>query len=305
MKSATVVPVLVIFLCLLSSASATTFLTVDFPDAIYTTLNGGPNSHGEAVGTYIDTAKKTHGFLLTREGEFKTIDFPGAPQTALNGSINDEGDIVGQYTDANQITHGFLLRKETFSTIDYPGATFTSLGSINSSREIIGTYCIGAQCGAFTYTDGKFNQVTISNGSVSWGGTVSSDGTLFVSCVIGGKTHGCLIDKGNTAVVDYPGALGTSAGAADSANDLVGAWTDAKFQTHGFIEEHGVFTSFDPPGSTFTYASGLGENGVVIGQFYDAHRKSHGFIMLPDLHEHQSFSERREAPDSTSSHQSE
>ena len=305
MKSATIVPVLVIFLCLLSSASATTFLTVDFPGSIYTTLNGGPNSKGEAVGTYIDTAKKSHGFLLTREGEFRTIDFPGASQTALNGAINDEGDIVGQYTDANLITHGFVLRGGTFSSLDYPGATFTSLGSINQSGEIIGTYCISAQCGVFTYSNGKINLVTISNGVLSWGGTVSPSGVLFVSCVINGKTHGCLIDKGKTTVCDYPGALGTSAGAADSVNDLVGAWTDAKFQTHGFIERNGVFTSFDPPGSTFTYASGLGENGVVIGQYYDTHGTSHGFIMLPNLHQHEFFSERRDSPDSAPSHQSE
>ncbi|HLK46602.1 MAG TPA: hypothetical protein VKT49_00630 [Bryobacteraceae bacterium] len=305
MKSATVVPVLVILLCFLASASPATFVTIDFPGAIYTTLNGGPNPSGDAVGTYIDAAKKSHGFLFSHDGEFKTIDFPGAAQTALNGSINAEGDIVGQYTDNSQVTHGFLLAGGTFTTIDYPGATFTSLGGINPRREIVGTYCLGSQCGVFTYNEGKFDPVTISNGVLSWGVAVNPSGTLFVSCVINGKTHACVIDRGQTTMVDYPGALGTSAGAEDAANDLAGAWTDAQFHTHGFMERRGVFTSFDPPGSTFTYASGIREDGTVIGQYYDSAGKSHGFIMSLPLPRRRAFDERLNIPEPGFGEQSE
>jgi len=272
---------LLVFSSFGSSASPAQYFTVDFPGATYTTLNGGPNPSGEVVGTYVDKANVSHGFLLQHDGTFKTIDFPGAAQTALNGWIDSEGDIVGQYTDAQKTTHGFLLEQGNFQTIDYPGSTFTSLGGINSKREIIGTYCIATQCGVFTYNNGNFQLVTIAGGTLTFGASVNTSGTLVASCMIGARNHICLIDKGKTTVVDYPTALGTSPGAMGDRNELVGAWTDAQNHTHGFLRKQGVFTCLDPPGSTFTYASGISADGVVIGQFLDANGKSHGFVVRP------------------------
>lgn len=50
-----------------------------------------------------------------------TIDVPGAAGTAVR-KINSAGQMVGEYSDSS--THGFLLSAGTFTTIDFPGATF-------------------------------------------------------------------------------------------------------------------------------------------------------------------------------------
>ena len=50
----------------LSIASAQTYTSVDFPGAIATTLNGGPNPQGTSVGTETDAAGVIHGFTLSR-----------------------------------------------------------------------------------------------------------------------------------------------------------------------------------------------------------------------------------------------
>lgn len=44
----------------LSLALAQTYTTVDFPGAIATTLNGGPNPEGTNIGTYTDTSNVIH-----------------------------------------------------------------------------------------------------------------------------------------------------------------------------------------------------------------------------------------------------
>lgn len=43
-----------------SIAWAQSYTTVDFPGAIATTLNGGPNPEGTDIGSYTDTSGITH-----------------------------------------------------------------------------------------------------------------------------------------------------------------------------------------------------------------------------------------------------
>ena len=67
--------------------------------------------HGEVVGSYLDAAGMTHGFLSqTRPSmpSFKTIDDPlGIGNTIING-VNDKSQLVGFYTNTAKNTIGFL-----------------------------------------------------------------------------------------------------------------------------------------------------------------------------------------------------
>jgi len=97
-----------------------TFSTIDFPGGTFTVALD-ISSSGEIVGSYND-AKGTHGFLLSRSGQFMAIDIPGANFTRA-AAINRRGDIVGTYrlpTDPMTGRHGFLLSKGAFTTIDPP-----------------------------------------------------------------------------------------------------------------------------------------------------------------------------------------
>ena len=118
-----------------SIASAQTYLSIDFPGATTTILDGGPNPEGTSVGTYVDTAGVTHGFLLTREGIFTSFNVPGSTSTTPN-LIDPQGTIVGSYLDASNVSHGFILHGGTFTTVDFPGAAGTVLTGIGPSGEM-------------------------------------------------------------------------------------------------------------------------------------------------------------------------
>jgi hypothetical protein len=64
----------------------------------------------QAVGSYTDGKKATHGFVYDwRTRVFRQIDAPGATSTVVNG-LNRLGWLVGFYTDAKGNTIGFLAR---------------------------------------------------------------------------------------------------------------------------------------------------------------------------------------------------
>jgi hypothetical protein len=89
-------------ICTIGAAFATSsiawgqsYTTVDFPGAIFTALDGGPNPEGTTVGTYTDTSTVFHGFAL-KNGIFTSFDPPGSLVT-VPFWISPQGVIVGQY----------------------------------------------------------------------------------------------------------------------------------------------------------------------------------------------------------------
>lgn len=96
------------------------FTTYALPNGKSVSLdNGGINSHGDMVGTYCNAGfpcllgpTGTHGFLLSRNGEFGTVDYPNATASSAIG-INARGDIVGGWVDAGGVSRGFVLRSRS------------------------------------------------------------------------------------------------------------------------------------------------------------------------------------------------
>ncbi len=83
--------------------------TIDFHGATATQILG-VNNLGEAVGTYTDRKKVTHGFTYnTHTGAFAKVDAPGSTATVVNG-VNRLGWLVGFYTAANGDTIGFVAQ---------------------------------------------------------------------------------------------------------------------------------------------------------------------------------------------------
>ena len=95
----------------LSIAWAQTYTTIDYPGATATTLNGGPDPQGTAVGSWTDTGGVTHGFTLTKKGVFTSFDPPGSTLTTPN-FISPQKIIVGGYNDSGNVAHGFILDGE-------------------------------------------------------------------------------------------------------------------------------------------------------------------------------------------------
>lgn len=73
------------------------------------------------------------------------MNIPGHLQTAPRG-INDRGVIVGQYDDGPitgpSSTHGFVFRFGQFSTVDFPGVSFTGVFGINYLGTLVGNMSI-------------------------------------------------------------------------------------------------------------------------------------------------------------------
>ena len=108
-----------------SIAWAQTYTTVDYPGAVATTLNGGPDPQGTSVGSWTDAAGVTHGFTLTKKGVFTSFDPPGSTLTTPN-FISPQGTIVGAYNDAGSVSHGFILTGGKYTTLDFAGAAGTT-----------------------------------------------------------------------------------------------------------------------------------------------------------------------------------
>jgi uncharacterized membrane protein len=234
-------------LCLVSSglSAEQRFTAIDFPGTSGVTAAFGINDRGDIVGNY--GPGDAHGFLLSK-GKFTTIDFPGASATAARG-INSEGDIVGLYCLQGLVPtlcngtglHGFLLSKGAFTTIDVPGAAYTTADGINPEGDIVGDYATTVgECGA----------------------------------VPGPGCHGFLLSKGTFTTIDVPGALGTTARGINPEGDIVGFYlNDTGF--HGFLFSSGVFATIDAPGATlFSTAFSINPEGSIVGS-----RNNDGYLL--------------------------
>ena len=114
-----------------------------------------------------------------------------------------------------------------FTTIDIPGAVFTSGRGINNDGEIAGSYRMpGSPRQAMLLKGGKFIPLAPPAADTSFSEATNIN------------------DRG----------------------DVTGQWADANGFFHGFLlRKEGGLTSLDVPGATDTYALGINDSGLVVG----------------------------------------
>jgi probable HAF family extracellular repeat protein len=142
-----------------------TFTTIDGPDA-EETFAFGINARGDIVGGF-ETEEGDFAFVL-KDGALEIVEVPveGAETPAAN-SINARGDIVGRYVDALSANHGFLLKRndhdddDGFTSIDFPGAAFTTAVGVNNRRQIVGSYVIGVTRHGFLFSRGTYSSIDV------------------------------------------------------------------------------------------------------------------------------------------------
>jgi probable HAF family extracellular repeat protein len=279
--------------------AADTFIPFDYPGATFTRASG-INADGAAVGSYVDSAGKTHGFLL-RGGSFTTIDYPGAVASAALG-INSQGDIVGQYTaDTSGDTaaiHGFLLQGGNFTSLTYPGRLGMIAQRINDAGQITGCdhdHDMTGSMHGFLYKDGNWSELSMG---MSMGTGLLPDASLEVGFVTTDQTRFYLMSAGNTVFFDFPFAGGSAAWDINPSGEIVGQYADAAKVTHGFLL---IPSAFDPtlgftpvagaspsfqfitvdyPGATYTQAVGINASGHIVGSYRDSAGKQHAFLLM-------------------------
>jgi hypothetical protein len=98
---------------------------------------GGLNDAGQMSGTLGVNAGGAVGYRY-QAGTYGLLSYPAGGNTYGSG-LNGQGQVVGTYQGQDGSPHGFFYSDtDGYSTIDYPGARFTSLLSINSNGEILG-----------------------------------------------------------------------------------------------------------------------------------------------------------------------
>jgi len=256
--------------------------TIDFPNATATSITG-ISDRGDIVGSYTDSNKKTHGFLLS-DGVFTTIDVREAGNTMARG-INARGDIVGSYqiippTKLGGDIHGFLLRDGALTTFTHPDHLNTIPQRISAKGVIVGCYhdadTMGSMHGMQLTAEG-FSAIDVpasmNNGTSPGGKRIAGMYTDMMN-----HTHGYLIKRGVFNPFDVPGSVFTAAWDMNPSGEIVGVYTDAANITHGFLRAGEDYRSIDFPGATRTRAFGINAHGDVVGTYMDAANRVHGFL---------------------------
>src|ERR1035437_2537612 len=136
---------------------------------------------------------------------------------------------------------GGLAIGQSFTAIDYPGASQTLATGINKGGDIVGTYVAAGVTHGFLLSAGKFTSIDYPGAT-----STSPNGINSQDDVVGGYNdtgggHGFLLSKGKFTSLDYPGA-GTGPLAITSAGDIVGMLTPPGKPMEGFLLNAGVWT---------------------------------------------------------------
>jgi hypothetical protein len=267
--------------CMSISGSVTTaaferpyaYFSIHHPDALATTASG-INARGDIVGSYVDGAGVSHGFVL-RDGAFTTIDVPGAAGTDARG-INPAGDIVGGYwlpgePPAN--IHGYLLRRDgRLEYIDYPGETNTIPQRLLPDGTILGCYH-GSDTTMSMF--GMWMRGT-DFGAIEQDGSMHNGATPDLSVIAGLYTDmmepapraswGYVIENGVFTRFRVPGSNLTAVWDVGPGGALVGVYRVGS-RTRGFLLEDGEYTTIEYPEATITRAFGINAGGNIVGAY--------------------------------------
>mgnify|MGYP001595803669 CR=1 FL=1 len=235
------------------------FSTIDFPGDLRSTIATAISPTGDIVGQYqlkSEPANMTHGYLLTKKGEWKPVDYPaGGPLMTGPFRILPDGTIIGcVHTDPLPGgMHGFSMGTQGLSLFDQPSSMH--MGATPDGKTFVGYY-------------------TATN-------TTGGYGT-------GAITRGYVLDKGRFIPFDAPNSKLTQAMDVNSARVVAGLYTDLAGKIHGFMVEarnsvvaDWQFTTIDYPGATLTRVFGIDDGGNIVGIYIDAAGKTHGFLANP------------------------
>ncbi len=309
-------------LLLLSASGAAQsfdFVSLDVEGAKQTVYNGiGPG--GDIVGTYVDEAGKSHGFLL-RRGKFTTIDVPdslvgiddnGTLPTSANG-INSAGEIVGNYiaplssapvdspsycpaAGSPACTKGFLYSHGHFSTVLFPGHPGAIPQRITPDGDIYGClHDTDLMMSMFGAVWTRFGDISLKAGGgelanpsqsvpISMNNGATPDGHMIVGLYndMNAHRHGFVVQDGVFQSYDVPGSTLTAIWDVNPGQEFVGTYVDGAGHRHGFLQlsDAPLPITVDYPGAAATIVEGINAGGAMVGQ-YTASGHVHGFLAVP------------------------
>lgn len=246
-------------------------------ETAHQSVANGINPGGDIVGAYVDSAGKSHGFLL-RDGQYTTIAVPGelagvsgTLPTSANG-INPAGDIVGNY------------RVPVNETVGVDSPAYCPADPKKSAACLKG----------FLYRHGKYSTVLFPGHPGAIPQRISPDGDIY-GCLhdydLGMSMFGAIWGRaGNFSLMTGGGELADNSmmepmsmnnGATPDGHTIAGLFTENKHQ-HGFLVQDGAWAQYDVPNSTATTIWDMAPGGAFIGFYLDGTGHRFGFLQLPD-----------------------
>jgi hypothetical protein len=151
-----------------------TFTTVDSPGTSFNQLLG-INNKGEAAGysapnvagatfqtPYVYDNGKFNYLTSFLPAAFSANNFGGGLNDSQATDINNLGEVSGFYmTDNGADSFGFLLNGTKFTSLQYPGSTFTQALGVNNNGDVVGFYINSTTGGmdGFLYDDGTYESL--------------------------------------------------------------------------------------------------------------------------------------------------
>jgi len=269
------------------AATITVLETFDFPGAGNNTLPQKINDHMTIVGSVIDSAGVTKGFLRFRSGNFSDAFVePNDTGNLTNGrSVNNAKVVVGEYLNGTDGTlHGYRRLHLTFKEYDVTDAVSTIPLGINNVGDFVGSVVLsdGTQS-AFLSLSGNVTMFNITDATATLAYSLNSSQQAVGYYVdAAGVTHGYLRASDGTLTfpIDPAGSTGTILFGNNDLNWVVGRYTDSSGVTHGlFFRTPNDIMTFDFPGAAgFTSLNGINQNGYVSGRYLDSAGIAHGFV---------------------------
>jgi uncharacterized membrane protein len=174
---------------------------------------------------------------------------------------------------------------QTYTTLDFPGATATLLGGGPDPRgTIVGQETTAGVSHGFTYRAGVFRVFDPPGSTLTLPNFIAEDGT------IGGQyldasnvTHGFILYRGHYITFNVPGAAGTGLSGLNPEGEMTGftCLKDPTCETAPYksfiVSRQGVITQFNPPDSASSFAAAVNPRGEVVGTYTDSSGVSHGY----------------------------
>jgi hypothetical protein len=132
------------------------------------------------------------------------------------------------------VTPNALAGPDTFTTIDFPGASTTRVSGINPQGDIVGQYNSAGVTHGFLLSGDTFTTIDFPGASLTTARDINPQGDIVGEYISAGVTHGFLLSGNTFTTIDFPGASLTQPFEINPRGEIVGQYISGGV-THGFL----------------------------------------------------------------------
>jgi hypothetical protein len=165
----------------------------------------------------------------------------------------------------------------TITTLDYPGAYFTTCAQGISGGNTVGFYEDLSGMQGFLYNGSSYTPLGVPGAGATWPLGISGSNIVgfYSASPSSGPYRGFFYNGSSYVSLDAPGAANTYPHGI-SGNKIVGYYTDSLYHAHSFLYDGSSYTSLSVPGAGGTEAYGIDGSNVV--GYYTNSSGLHGFL---------------------------